>query len=87
MGVRWLQCRVAVIALLATLVLGIGTVGAQAQGADDLAALHGQVSQLYSQGKYAEALPIAERYVALARQRHGDAHTEFATAIAWMGYV
>ena len=27
MGVRWLQCRVALIALLATLVLGIGDGG------------------------------------------------------------
>ena len=31
MGVRWLQCRVAVIALLAGLALSIGTAGAQAQ--------------------------------------------------------
>jgi tetratricopeptide (TPR) repeat protein len=75
------------MALLATLVLGIGTVGAQAQGADDLDGLHGQVSQLYSQGKYAEALPIAERCVVLARQRYGEAHPEFGAAIAWMGYV
>ena len=85
MGVRWLQCRVAVIGLLTT--LGIGTVGAQTQGVDDLAVLRGQVSQLYSQGKYAEALTIAEPYVNLARQRDGDAHIEFATAIAWMGSV
>ena len=87
MGVRWLQCRVAVIGLLTTLVVGIGTVGAQTQGVDDLAVLRGQVSQLYSQGKYAEALTIAEPYVNLARQRDGDAHIEFATAIAWMGSV
>jgi hypothetical protein len=57
------------IALLATPALGIGPVRAQAQGADDLAALRGQVNRLYSQGKYAEAIPIAERYIVLAKQR------------------
>ena len=86
-GVRWLQRGAVLITLLATVVLGIGPLGALAQGADDLAALRGQVSQLYSQGKYAEALPIAERYVALARQGHGEAHEEFAAAIGWMGDV
>ena len=43
-----------------------------------------QVSRLHSQGKYAEAVPLAERYVALARQKHGEEHTEFATAISWL---
>ncbi len=35
---------------------------------DDLAALRSRVSQLHAQGKYAEAIPIAERYVAAARK-------------------
>ena len=43
-----------------------GDGGAQAQGANELAALRGQVVSLHSQGKYFEALAIAERYVALA---------------------
>jgi hypothetical protein len=82
MGVRWLQCRAALVALVATLVLGIGSVGAQAQGAE-----RGQVSQLYSQGEHAEALPNVERYVALARLRQGVEHMEFAAAIGWTAYV
>jgi len=68
------------------LVVGVG-LGAQAQAVDVLADLYGQVSRLYSQGKYAEAVPIAERYVASARQKHGEEHTEYATAIAWLAYV
>jgi tetratricopeptide (TPR) repeat protein len=46
-----------------------------------------QVSQLYSQGKYADAIPVAERYVALARETHGQDHTEYGTAISWLAYV
>jgi hypothetical protein len=56
---------------------------ARAQGSDELASLHTQVSQLYEQGKYREAAPIAERYVALARQKYGEDHTEYASAIFW----
>src|SRR6516162_5242464 len=60
---------------------------AHAQGANEFASLRTQVSQLFSQGKYAEAAPIAERYVALARQKHGDNHTEYAAAIGWLANV
>jgi tetratricopeptide (TPR) repeat protein len=47
--------------------------------------LSGQVHQLYGEGKYAEAIPLAERYVVLARERNGEERTEFATAIGWLG--
>jgi hypothetical protein len=42
---------------------------ARAQSADELESLRTQVNQLYSQGKYVQAAPMAERYVAWARQR------------------
>ena len=45
------------------------------------------MSRLHSQGKYAEAVPLAERYVALARQKHGEEHAEFAAANAWLAIV
>jgi len=86
MARRWLRRAAALIFLIAV-VVGGGPLCAQAQEADELAALREQVGQLRSQGKYAEALPIAGRYVAVARQLHGEEHPEFATAIAWMGYV
>ena len=63
------------------------TTAAHAQERDGLARLRTEVSRLHSQGKYADATRIAERYVALARQRHGEEHTEFATALAWLGFV
>ena len=85
MVVRLVRCWVALI--LAALVVGFGSSGAQAQGTDDLAALREQVRRLHSQGKYADALPLAERYVTLAGQKHGEEHTEFATAIGWLALV
>ena len=77
---------VAALIVLVAVLAGGGTV-ARAQGADELAALREQVSRLHSQGKYTEAIPLAERYVSLARQRHGEEHTEFATAVSWLGFV
>src|SRR5262245_56442986 len=60
---------------------------ARAQGTDELATVRTQVSQLHSQGKYAEAAAIAERYVALAHQKRGDKHPQFAAAIAWLAAI
>src|SRR2546430_13692668 len=42
------------------------------------------VQQLSRAGKYAEAIPLAERHVALARGRYGDDSIQYATAIAWL---
>ena len=58
-----------------------------AQSTDELSALNRQVSQLHRDGKYAEAIPIAEHYVAVAKEKHGDEHIEYATAIAWLGLI
>ena len=85
MAVRWLRCAILLIGLVA--LLGIGQIEVRAQGIDDIDALGTQVSQLYGQGKYAEAIPIAERYVTLARQQHGEEHPEFATALSWLAHV
>jgi hypothetical protein len=73
--------------MLTVLGVGIGHVGARAQGTDELATLRTQVGQLFDQGKYAEAIPIGERYVALARQKHGEDHPEYLTAISWLAYA
>ena len=86
MAGRWLR-RGAALIVLATLLASAGSIGAQAQGGDDLAALRDQVSRLHGQGKYAEAVPLAERYVALARQKHDEEHAEFAAANAWLAIV
>jgi CHAT domain-containing protein/tetratricopeptide (TPR) repeat protein len=85
MALGRVRCAVVLIGLV-TLLAEIGP-RALAQGGDDLAALRTQVSQLYGQGKYAEAIPITERYVGLARQKHGEESLEFATAISWLGNI
>jgi CHAT domain-containing protein/tetratricopeptide (TPR) repeat protein len=82
----WTRDAVVLIWLLG-LLAGMGPLGVRAQGTEDIAALRDHVSQLQSQGKYAEAVPIAERYVAVARERYGEERIEFATAIAWLAYV
>src|SRR5262249_12136917 len=81
MTLRWFGRAVVLIGLFVPLT-GYGD--AQARRANDLAALRSQVSQLYGQGKYAEAIPIAGRYVELARRTHGENHKDFATAIEWL---
>jgi CHAT domain-containing protein/tetratricopeptide (TPR) repeat protein len=58
-----------------------------AQGDDELARLRSEVSRLHGQGKYADAVPVAERYVAVARRKHGEEHPEVATALGWLGSV
>ena len=52
-----------------------------------LVTLRKQVRQLYQAGKYIDAIPVAERYVVLARQRYGEEQTGFATAITWLGLL
>jgi tetratricopeptide (TPR) repeat protein len=77
------------VALISLAVLWSATAGleARAQGTDDLAALRDQVSQLLSQGKSSEAVPVAERYASLARDRYGEDHLEYGAAIAWLAFV
>jgi tetratricopeptide (TPR) repeat protein len=74
------------IALMGVVAL-VASTGTRAQDSADLAALRAQVSQLFDEGKYADAVPIAERYVASTRKMHGEEHTEFATAIDWLANV
>jgi len=61
-------------------------IAAQAQATDDTRVLNERVRQLRKDGKYTEAISVAERYVAVARQRYGEQHAEFATAIEWLSF-
>jgi hypothetical protein len=59
--------------LVAALVAaGAMTGPARAQGRDDLDPLNHEIERLYGENKIAAAMPLAERYVALTRQRYGD---------------
>ena len=53
----------------------------------DIAAARGEVEQLYTAGKYAEAVTAAEKYVDLTRQRFGEERSEFAAAITWAAMI
>jgi CHAT domain-containing protein/tetratricopeptide (TPR) repeat protein len=81
---RWVRSVVAPLTLLALL---LGGAVVEVQGADDLAVLQKQVGQLYDQGKYTEAIPIAKRYVNSARRKHGETSSEFAAAINLLALV
>ena len=79
-----LVCGIVLLALLVGYIL----MGAQSWLAfRELGALLARVSQLHSQGKYDEALPLAERYVALARQLYDEDHWQFASAVLWLGAI
>jgi CHAT domain-containing protein/tetratricopeptide (TPR) repeat protein len=67
--------RIAVNVLI-TIVLAAASVGAIAESADDIVALNKQVEQLYRQGKYKEAVNIAEKALALGERVLGREHSE-----------
>ena len=54
---------------------------AKAQNSGDVLALNAEVIRLRKAGKYAAAVPIAQRYVAVMKARHGADHPEYATAL------
>lgn len=64
-----------------TLALLAWSVGLEAQPADDLDALDTEIGELQIAGKYADALPLAERYVAESKARFGEASLEHAAAL------
>jgi CHAT domain-containing protein/tetratricopeptide (TPR) repeat protein len=79
-----------------SLVLGPALVGApllvagpaSGQSSDiDLNDFPRRIEELAQAGRYAEAVSLAERYVARTRRRYGEKDIEFATAIAWLGFV
>jgi tetratricopeptide (TPR) repeat protein/CHAT domain-containing protein len=53
----------------------------------DLDELDRRVGELDRAGNYKEGEAIAEKYVALARERRGESHPKFATAISWLGFI
>src|SRR5262245_39016529 len=57
---------------------------AQAQGQGDAAAMRAEISRLLGQGKHAQAVTIAQRYVKLVRQKYGEQHSEFVMDITWL---
>src|SRR5215468_2497575 len=80
---RMTRLAAMVLAALVCVVVLVGS--AHAQGPDELPAMLAEVDRLHREGKYADAISIAERAVTLARERQGEEHVEFADAIARLG--
>src|SRR5947207_1544287 len=57
------------------------TGSASAQTDDELETVYQRVIAMFNAGKYAEAIPIAEQYASAVRARHGEDHSEYATAL------
>jgi CHAT domain-containing protein/tetratricopeptide (TPR) repeat protein len=76
-------CRSRRVVFVAMLVLAAAGVRAMAQApsSTSVAALNNQVVVLNQAGRYAEALPIAHRVLALAEQLRGPDHPEVATSL------
>jgi tetratricopeptide (TPR) repeat protein len=66
--------RTAACILIAAIWTMATSTAAPAQGAYEVEVLNQQVAQLYGEGKYAEAIPIAERALTLAQITLGKEH-------------
>jgi len=66
---RAISLRSAALMISMTCWLALGASAAQAQQGDDLRSLDQQFEQLYRGGKYAEAIEIAKRALALAERQ------------------
>ena len=73
-------------ALVFATVSQLPAVSAQTQP-DELDALEARVQQLHRAGKYAEGIPLAERYLALAKSRHGEEHPKYASGLHDLGVL
>ena len=70
--------------IIAALLIGIFLSvphAAFAQGLDEAAALTHQVIQLYSQGRYLEAIPLAERALAIRERTLDPNHPDIARSL------
>ena len=70
--------------IIAALLIGLFLVvphAASAQGLDEATALNQQVIQLYNQGRYSEAIPLAQRTLAIVEKALGPNHPDVALAL------
>jgi len=60
---------------------------ASAQGNDDAEALNAEVMRLYQQGRYGEAIPLAQRAVAIQEKAFGPGHPAVADSLNNLGFL
>jgi len=66
------------VAIVFAVVFGFAAASAQP---NELDALEARIADLYGAGRHAEAIPLAEHYLSLARDRHGEEHPKYATGL------
>jgi tetratricopeptide (TPR) repeat protein len=71
------------VKIIATLLIGffLSVPHAALAQVDEAAALNQQVLQLYSQGRYSEAIPLAQRTLAIVEKARGPDNPDVATAL------
>ena len=84
LGLAW---RRAVLILAIAALVGWMAVSGHAQSGHDLAQLNKQVEELVKAGKYAEALPLAERAIRLAEEEHGANDVAVTGPLLMLGEV
>jgi len=84
LGLLWWRL---VPTLAIAVLVSVTIVSTRAQPSDDLAALNKQVEELSKAGKYAEALPLAERAVKVADEQHGPNDPAVAGPLLKLGNV
>jgi len=81
-----LRMRFAAAVAFVTCILWLASAAATL-ATDDAHALNVNISLLYQSGKYAEAIPLAERALALSRERYGLDHLETARGMRWLAIL
>lgn len=82
----WLG-QIAAQVLMIALLAAAAPMGAHALGADDIAVLNQRVSELYGAGKYAEAIPLAEKSLDLICRPKGENRLDTVTRIGWLAVL
>jgi CHAT domain-containing protein len=76
----------ALVALLAALIFAVSPAAAQ-DGGPSYEELAVRVAILARDGRYPEALKVAEEFAAVAKRRGGEETFIYASAIAWVGHL
>jgi tetratricopeptide (TPR) repeat protein len=72
--------------IFAASLLGLWLISAWGQEQPpELEAIYKRGLQLYEAGKFADAVPVAEEYISVARAKYGEEHPVYATGLVYLG--
>ncbi len=80
---RWIWQRLAILAV----VLAPSMTGVALAQTDDLDAMNWRVSELFGSGKYAEAIPLAEKSLEITRRQKGENDLQTVNSIGWLAVL